>query len=78
MLDLLLPHVEFAYNSLVNYNTWRSPFEVITVNPQGLVDLVSFPITSRTSQGVVDFVPYLREVHAKIRTQIEQSNASYK
>lgn len=77
--DLLLPHVEFAYNNSVNQSTGQSPFEVVTrLHHRVPVDLVSLPMPARTSEGADDFVHHLREVHAEVCKRIEQSNVNYK
>ena len=45
MWENLLPHVEFAYNRVVNSTTSHSPFEVVYwFNPFTPLDLLPIPI----------------------------------
>lgn len=62
--DLLLPHAKFAYNNLVNQSTDHASFEVVTrIKPRASMNFVPLPLTSRVSEGAIDFCKHLQEVH---------------
>jgi len=77
--DLLLPHVEFAYNSSVNRSTGLSLFEiVIGRRPQVPLDLTPLPLHSLASQGADEFAQHIQSLHAKVCHWLILSAEKYK
>ena len=77
--DLILPMVEFAYNTSVNRSTGRSPFEVVTsIQPRLPIDLSPLPAEARPSQEAEQFAQHMKDVHDEVRQQIAKSNDIYK
>jgi hypothetical protein len=77
--DLLLPQAEFAYNNSVNRSTRRSPFEIVSgLQPRTPIDLVPLPLPPRVSEGAVDFLRHIHDIHEEVRKKIAVSNDRYK
>ena len=54
--DLLLPKVEFAYNSSVNRTTGQSPFMIVHgYQPNKPLDLIPLPVHARVSKSTEHF-----------------------
>jgi hypothetical protein len=59
--DLALPQAEFAYNSLVNRSTGKSPFQVVYGrNPMGVLDLEQLLLGDRISDDGEAFVKHIQ------------------
>jgi hypothetical protein len=77
--DLLLPHVEFAYNGSVNRSIGLSPFEVVTGSrPQVPLDLTPLRVHTRVSEGAEDFSQHIQNIHAEVRHKLVVSADKYK
>ena len=62
--DQILPMVEFAYNSLVNWSTGINPFEiVIGLLPRKPIDLVPLPIEACPSVEAEAFSKHIQDLH---------------
>ena len=66
--DLILPMIEFAYNSSINRTTSLSPFEIVTdFKSRQAIELVPMAHHhSRVSNSVFAFVFHIRAFHEKI------------
>ncbi|GJT45763.1 putative CCCH-type zinc finger family protein [Tanacetum coccineum] len=76
--DLVLPHVEFAYNNLKNRTTQRCPFEVVYGHsPNSITDLTPSLIVKNNSVKVDEFAEQIRKTHEQVKLQIEINNSKY-
>lgn len=57
--DLLLPRVEFAYNSSINCTTGKSPFKIVEFNLRELIDLYPSSMHKRTSFSTESFAKHV-------------------
>ena len=56
--DLLLPHVEFAFNKVPNKTTSVSPFKIVYgLDPPGLLHLILRPMDQKPSSDAEQRVP---------------------
>ena len=77
--DLALSQAEFAYNSLVNWSTSKSPFAIIyCVPPKHALDLVPLPELPRLSQVAKNMVVRIQAMQEKVRQKLETTNVKYK
>jgi len=77
--DLLLPRAEFAYNSLVNRTTGKSPFEIVhRYKPRRPINLIPFPSHAHVSESAESYAQHLKELHKEISKEIQMSNEVYK
>ena len=75
----MLAYVEFTYNDSVNRSIGMSPLHIMQGRGMHRVaDLVE--VLSRTQKSVdaKSFVDHMKEVHAKVKRQLEKSNVAYK
>jgi len=73
-----LSFIEFAYNRSVHSTTDYSPFEIVYgFNPLTPLDLISLPVDERVSLDGNQKAQVVRDLHAKIRQQIEKKNKQY-
>jgi hypothetical protein len=73
-----LPFIEFAYNRSVHSTTDYSPFEIVYgFNPLTPLDLIPLPIDERVSLDGNQKAQVVKDLHAKIRQQIEKKNEQY-
>ena len=75
----LLPHVEFAYNKVVNSTTSDSPFEVVYgFNPLTPLDLLPIPILDDVlcKEGF-EKASFIKDLHKNIKLQIEKKVGKY-
>ena len=75
--DLILPQAEFAYNSMTNRSTKRSPFSIVyTMPPNHVVDLVELPYSkSRTAE---DLAHSITKMFEEVTANLQDANAKYK
>ena len=76
--ETCLPFVEFAYNRSVHSATNYSPFEVVYgFNPLSPLDLVPIPIEERTSLDGKRKAELVKQLHEKVRQNIEKRTDQY-
>jgi len=75
----LLPHVEFAYNRVVNSTTSHSPFEVVYgFNPLTPLDLLPIPILDDVLyKDGFEKASFIKDLHNHIKLQIEKKVGKY-
>jgi hypothetical protein len=77
--DLVLPTIQFSYNSFVNRLISISPFEVVHgYKPKKPLDLFLMSPHARMSKSVESFARRVQDLHVKVTEQIQASNAQYK
>ena len=73
----LLPHVEFAYNRVVNSTTSHSPFEVV-YNPLTPLDLLPIPILDDVlCKDGDEKASFGKKLHKDIKLRIEKKVGKY-
>lgn len=73
-----LPFIEFAYIRAVHSITNFSPFEIVYgFNPLRPLDLLPLPIDERFSLDGKRKVEMVRQLHEKVKIQIEKKNDQY-
>jgi hypothetical protein len=76
--DLILPTVQFAYNSSINRSIGTSSFEVVHgYKPRKPLDLLPMSLYARVSELVESFARRIQDLHIEITKQIQASNAQY-
>jgi len=75
----LLPHIEFAYNRVVNSTTSHSPFEVVYgFNPLTPLDLLPIPVLDDVlCKDGFDKASFIKDLHNHIKLQIEKKVGKY-
>ena len=75
----LLPHIEFAYNRVVNSTTSHSPFEVVYgFNPLTPLDLLPIPVLDDVLyKDVLEKASFIKDLHNHIKLQIEKKVGKY-
>ncbi|PKU62691.1 hypothetical protein MA16_Dca028964 [Dendrobium catenatum] len=75
--DEILGQAEFAYNSMTNRSTGRSPFSIVyTKNPNHTVDLAVLPKCN--SKPAAEFTAQFSTMLEEVRAKLLDSNAKYK
>ena len=73
-----MPFIEFAYNRSVHSTIDHSPFEIVYgFNPLTPLDLIPLPVDERVSFDGNQKAQVVKDLHAKIRQQIEKKNEQY-
>lgn len=73
--DTILSRAEFAYNSVVNRSTGKSPFEIVYGHiPTHYLDLTQKPATLATSRQAEDFVTTMAQIQEEVRQRLEKNN----
>jgi len=75
----LIPHIEFAYNWVVNSTTSHTPFEVVYgFNPLTPLDLLPIPILDEVLCKVCfEKASFIKNLHHHIKLQIERKVSKY-
>lgn len=74
--DVTLPQAEFAYNSVVNRSTGRSPFEIIYgKSPRHYLDMA--PAADPPHKKAEDFTTSMVKIHEEVSRKLEESNDKY-
>jgi hypothetical protein len=77
--DLILPTVQFAYNSSINRSICMSSFEVVHgYKPRKPLDLLPMSLHARVYESAESFARRIQDLHIKITKQIQASNAQHK
>ena len=54
--DATLPQIEFAFNSMPNHSTKKTPFEVVyTSVPRHTMDLIRLPLSHEVNPNAEEF-----------------------
>ena len=73
-----MPHIEFAYNRSVHSTTSYSPFETVYgFNPLTPLDVLPLPTNERVNLDGKHKADFVRELHSKVRDNIEKKNEQY-
>jgi len=73
-----LSFIEFAYNHSMHFTTSYFPFEIVYgFNPLTLLDLIPLRVDERVSLDGNQKAQVVKNLHAKIRQQIEKKNEQY-
>jgi len=74
----LIPHIEFAYNRVVNSTTSHTPFEVVyVINPLTPLDLLRIPILDEVLCKDGFEKAFIKDLHHHIKLQIERKVGKY-
>jgi hypothetical protein len=77
--DLNLPQVEFAFNSVSNRSTGKSPFEVVyTKLPKHALDLVPLPKLPSLSLEAESMAKWVQKIQEELHLNLEKANSKYK
>ncbi|KAJ4722861.1 RNA-directed DNA polymerase [Melia azedarach] len=77
--DAVLPQVEFAYNSMMNRSTGKTPFEVVYLQPpRHALDLVTLPVFPRVSKAAENMAEKIQKIHEEVCASLESANEKYK
>ena len=76
---MVLPHIEFAYNRVVNSTTSHTPFEVVYgFNPLTPLDLLPIPVLDEVlCKDGFDKASFIKDMHHHIKLQIERKVDKY-
>ena len=77
--DLVLSQAEFAYNSMVNRSTQKSPFSVVYLYPPKVpLDLLQLPRQAGKSIAASNMAEHVKTIHEKVQQALTASNRNYK
>ena len=77
--DAALPQIEFAFNSVPNRSTKKTPFEIVyTSAPKHTLDLVRLPPSADVSYDTEKFAARVQQIHNEVRKNLEEANSRYK
>lgn len=76
--DLILLHIEFAFNNYVNKSTGCTPFEVVySFRPNTPLDLHPLNVPTRSSEVALDFSKYMKNIHDDVKRQLSLNTETY-
>jgi hypothetical protein len=77
--DLTLAQAEFAYNSMINRSTGKTPFQIVYCQPpRHALDLTPLPKLPGISIATEHMADRIKAIQEEVRTNLEESNARYK
>ena len=77
--DAALPQIEFAFNSMPNRSTKKTPFEVVyTSVPKHTVDLIRLPPPPDVNPNAEEFAKRVQRIHQDVKKNLEAANLRYK
>ena len=75
--DATLPQVEFAFTSMMNCSTRKSPFDIVyTKGHNHIIDLLQLP--QYKNKSVATLVEQMQQLYAEVHQHLEVSNERYK
>ena len=79
MWENLLPHIEFAYNRVVNFTTADTHFEVVYgFNPLIPLDVLPLPVLDEVlCKDDFEKASFIKGLHHHIKLQIERKVGKY-
>ena len=76
--DLILPHVEFAYNMTPSKTISLSPVKIVyAVDPLSPLDLILRTLDEKPSVEFSKRVDEIKCLHEQVKLKIKKSNSSY-
>ncbi|KAK7401254.1 hypothetical protein VNO78_12593 [Psophocarpus tetragonolobus] len=76
--DEYLPHIEFAYNRVVQRTTKHSPFEVVYgFNPFTPLDILPLPFPSSVHKEGIVRADFVKKLHERVKVNIEHHSKEY-
>jgi hypothetical protein len=76
--DLILPQAKFSIKNYVNRSIGHTPFEVVYGRrPYTSLNLQPLQLSPRPSAAGLDFLEYMKDVHAEVRRRLFLSTKSY-
>jgi hypothetical protein len=77
--DVALAQAEFAYNSMLNRSTRKTPFQIVyCCPPRHALDLVPLPKLPGLSIAAENMADRIKSIQEEVRQNLEASNAKYK
>jgi hypothetical protein len=77
--DLALAQAEFAYNTMVNRSTRKSPFEIVYGRtPKHAIDLADLPKLRGVSVAAKHLAKRVKSIQEEVRQPLEEFYAKYK
>jgi hypothetical protein len=77
--DLTLAQAEFAYNSMLNRSTGKTPFQIVYCQPpHHALDLAPLPKIPRMSIAVKHMADRIKTIQEEVRANLEEANVQYK
>jgi hypothetical protein len=74
-----LAQAEFAYNSMINRSTGKTPFQIVYYQPpRHALDLAPLPKLPGMSIAAEYMADRIKAILEEVRTNLEESNARYK
>ena len=73
--DLILPQVEFSYNTSINRSTGRSPFQIVYgSSPKTALELRKMEQGERTSAEAEEVADHIKSLHEEVHAHINKMN----
>ena len=77
--DAALPQIEFAFNSMPNHSTKKTPFEVVyTSVPRHTMDLIRLPLSHDVNPNTEEFAEPIQQIYQEVKKNLEKVNLCYK
>ena len=71
-----LPQIEFAFNSMPNHSTKKTPFEVVYASvPRHIVDLIRLPLSHDVNPNVEEFVERIQHIYQEVKKNLEEESS---
>ena len=77
--DAALPQIEFAFNSMPNRSSKKTPFEVVyTSVPRHTMDLIRLPLSHDVNPNTEEFAEPIQQIYQQVKKNLEKVNLCYK